>query len=183
MRTQVRPTGQERTFSRDELIASKTDTRGHIVYANDVFLRLSAIDGVDAIGQPHNVIRHPEMPRGVFHLLWETISSGTELFAYINNLATDGANYWVLAHVTPTFAEDGRIVGYHSNRRLPERRAIDAIRPVYARMLQAEARQSRAVDAAQAGAQALSEELNDMGRTYDRFVWDLIDDKPMAGVR
>src|SRR3712207_7822306 len=64
----------------------------------------------DVIGRPHNLIRHPEMPRAVFALLWQTLSEGRELFAYINNLASDGAHYWVLAHVTPSYGPDGGIV-------------------------------------------------------------------------
>ncbi|MFC7575365.1 PAS domain-containing protein [Klenkia terrae] len=118
-RTAVRPTGVERSFGADELIVSKTDRRGVITYANDVFLRVGAYSLDEVIGQPHNLIRHPEMPRAVFHLLWDTISRGHELFAYINNLAADGAHYWVLAHVTPSVDERGTIVGYHSNRRRP----------------------------------------------------------------
>src|ERR687897_472191 len=85
----VRPTGVERTFSPDELIVSKTDPRGVITYANDVFLRVSGYAMDEVIGQPHNLIRHPDMPRAVFQLLWETLAAGRELFAYINNLASD----------------------------------------------------------------------------------------------
>src|SRR5690242_15001740 len=140
----VRPTGQERLFGVDELIVSETDARGVIRYANDVFLRVSAYPETDVIGQPHSVIRHPEMPRGVFHLLWERISAGQELFAYIVDLAADGAPYWVLAHVTPTFGRNGEILGYHSNRRLPERAAIAALEPIYASMRKEEARHGNA---------------------------------------
>lgn len=174
MRPIARPTGQERTFGTDELIVSKTDRQGRIVYANDVFLRVSTYARGEVIGQPHNLIRHPQMPRGVFHLLWQTISQGRELFAYIDNLAADGANYWVLAHVTPSFGPDGSIVGYHSNRRLPQRAAIEAIKPLYQRMLRAEAGHDQARQAAEAGAALLHGELADSGQTYSQFVWDLI---------
>src|SRR5262245_21896843 len=111
----IQPTGQERFFGADEIIVSKTDLRGHLTYANDVFLRVSAFAEDEVVGKPHNLIRHPDMPRCVFKLLWETISGGDELFAYIVNLAQDGAHYWVLAHVTPSVGLDGRVVGYHSN--------------------------------------------------------------------
>ncbi|MGE5764846.1 MAG: PAS domain-containing protein [Mycobacterium leprae] len=107
----VRPSGVERTFGEDEIIVTKTDPRGVITYANRVFLRVSAYDEPDVIGQPHNLIRHPGMPRTVFQLLWDTIRGGREMFAYIVNLAADGAHYWVFAHVTPSFGPAGRIVG------------------------------------------------------------------------
>ena len=95
------PTGRERTFGPDELIVSKTDLKGRMTYANDVFLRISGYDLDELIGQPHSLIRHPEMPRGLFRLLWQRISTGHEVFAFINNLAKTGDHYWVLAHVTP----------------------------------------------------------------------------------
>lgn len=94
------PTGQARTFAPDELIVSKTDPKGRITYANDVFLRVSGYELDEVIGQPHNIIRHPEMPRAVFRLLWRQLAAGQEVFAFINNLAKNGDHYWVLAHVT-----------------------------------------------------------------------------------
>ena len=129
-RREIRPTGQERTFGVDELIVSKTDPRGVITYANDVFLRVSGYEMDEVVGRPHNLIRHPDMPRAVFQLLWDTLSSGRELFAYINNLAQDGAHYWVLAHVTPSYGPGGRVIGYHSNRRRPSPRAVQQLQPL-----------------------------------------------------
>ena len=162
----------ERTFGRDEIIVSKTDLKGRLTYANDVFLRVSAYSEEEVLGQPHSLIRHPETPRGLFHVLWETIQGGQEIFAYINNLAKDGANYWVLAHVTPSRAANGSIVAYHSNRRLPARAAITRIEELYASMRAAEAGHRRTVDAAAASRRVLEESLG--GRSYDEFIWELI---------
>ncbi len=105
--TRVRPSGIERTFGDHEMIVTKTDPRGVITYANDVFLRVSAIPEHEAVGHPHNVIRHPDMPRAVFKLLWDTLEEQKEIFAYVVNLAADGAHYWVLAHVTPSYDAGG----------------------------------------------------------------------------
>lgn len=173
-RAAIAPTGQERTFGVGELIVSKTDVKGHITYANDVFLRLARYESHEVVGEPHNVIRHPEMPRGVFHLLWQALSEGNELFAVINNLASDGAHYWVLAHVTPSHDESGAIVGYHSNRHLPDRPLIDAVRPLYRRMLTEEAQHNRVVDAARAGADLLTRHCAENDMSYDEFIWQLI---------
>ncbi|WP_413451532.1 PAS domain-containing protein [Georgenia phoenicis] len=163
---------EERRFGRDELIVSKTDLKGRITYANDVFLRVSAYREEELLGQPHSIIRHPDMPRGVFHLLWETLERGDEIFAYINNLAADGAYYWVLAHVTPTRDASGAVVGYHSNRRSPAPAAVARVEPLYARMRAAEAGHRRAVDAAAASRAVLEDALE--GQSYDELVWELI---------
>jgi PAS domain S-box-containing protein len=169
--TQTRPTGAERTFGADEIIVTKTDPRGVITYANEVFLRMSALTEADAVGQPHNLIRHPDMPRVVFKLLWDTLADRQEIFAYVQNLAADGAHYWVFAHVTPSIAADGRLVGYHSNRRSPHRDVVAQVSRLYDRLRAAEQREPTAKAAVEAGEQALREELG--GRTYDEFVWAL----------
>ncbi len=167
-----RPTGQTRTFGVDEVIVTKTDLQGRITYANDVFLRVAGYDEHEVIGRPHNIIRHPDMPRAVFALLWREIEAGNELFAYVNNLAKDGANYWVFAHVTPTRVH-GRTVGYHSNRRVPDARALREIEPVYRQLLDEERRHSHPVRAIEASTELLGRILADAGVTYDQFVWSL----------
>jgi PAS domain S-box-containing protein len=171
---QIRPSGRERTFGADELIVTKTDPRGILTYANDVFLRLSALDEDEAIGHPHNLIRHPDMPRAVFKLLWDTLKQQREIFAYVVNLAADGAHYWVFAHVTPSFDEAGRVVGYHSNRRVPARHAITAVEELYGVLRAAERRHDRAAEAVAAGHTALQGVLAERGRTYDELVWDIL---------
>lgn len=169
----VRPTGAERFFGEDEIIVTKTDTKGHITYVNEVFVRVSGYSEQESLGAPHSLIRHPDMPRCVFKLLWDTIEDGREIFAYVLNLAKDGAHYWVFAHVTPTFDAAGRIVAYHSNRRSP---AIDAVRQVdgiYKALLAEERLHSRPADAMAASAALLGRSLGDMGLSYDEFIWSL----------
>ncbi len=173
-RAAVRPTGVERTFAADELIVSKTDRRGVITYANDVFLRVGAYRLDEVVGQPHNLIRHPEMPRAVFALLWDTLQRGQELFAYINNLAADGANYWVLAHVTPSLDAAGSVVGYHSNRRRPSPRAVREVRPLYDRLLAEERRHPTARAAVTASSALLAELVAERADSYEDFIWSII---------
>jgi PAS domain S-box-containing protein len=171
----VRPTGVERTFAADELIVSKTDRRGIITYANDVFLRVSAYTRDEVIGQPHNMIRHPEMPRAVFALLWDTLARGQELFAYIDNLAADGASYWVLAHVTPSYDTGGRVVGYHSSRRRPSPRAVDRLRPLYQQLVAEERRHPTARAAVDASSALLGELVAAQASSYEDLIWSVID--------
>jgi PAS domain S-box-containing protein len=96
-----------------------------ITYANETFLKIAGYTEDEILGQPHNIIRHPDMPRCVFKLLWDTLEMKHEIFAYVKNMAKNGDFYWVFAHVTPTFNEHGTVIGYHSNRRVPERNQVD----------------------------------------------------------
>jgi PAS domain S-box-containing protein len=171
--TAIASTGVERTFDDDEIIVTKTDLRGVLTYANSVFLRISALTEDEAIGKPHNLIRHPDMPRAVFKLLWDSLSNREELFAYVVNLAADGAHYWVFAHVTPSFDARGAVVGYHSDRRKPEPAAVSAMAELYARLRAEERRHSGSREALDASWRMLQSALAERGQTYDEFVWDL----------
>lgn len=164
------PTGVERTFGADELIVSKTDLKGTITYANRVFCRVSGYTEAQLLGRPHSILRHPDMPRAVFKLLWDELGAGREVFAYVLNLAADGAHYWVLAHVTPTI-RGGRTIGYHSNRRRPDRRAVAQATALYAALL-AEERTAPDRRAGLARSWALLEEtLAQKRTTYPELVW------------
>jgi PAS domain-containing protein len=81
--TTIRPTDVERTFREDQIIVSKTNTKGIITYANRTFLEVALYTEQEVLGQPHNMIRHPDMPRCVFKLLWDTLVTGNEIFAYV----------------------------------------------------------------------------------------------------
>lgn len=169
----TRPTGHERTFETDEIIVSKTDLAGVITYANRVFLRVSGFSEAELIGTSHNCIRHPDMPRAVFQLLWDTLRQGREVFAYVVNLAKNGDHYWVLAHVTPTFDATQRIVGYHSNRRVPDRSALAKVEPLYRQLREIEGQHAHRKEGIAASMAALNDTLKRAGTTYDELVWSL----------
>lgn len=173
MASKCTPTGVEAFFGPGEIIVSKTDTSGRITYANGVFIRISGYAERELLGMPHSLIRHPDMPRCVFKLLWDTISAGSEIFAYVVNLAKNGSHYWVLAHVTPTFGPGGQIISYHSSRRVPARRAIAAVEPIYAALRAEEARHGSKAAAVEAGARMLGQVLAEQHVSYDEFVWTL----------
>jgi PAS domain S-box-containing protein len=178
----IRPTGVERTFDEGAFIVSKTDPKGIITYANSLFLDIAHYREDEVLGKPHNILRHPEMPRAVFKLLWDRLAEGHEVFAYILNLAGDGAHYWVFAHVTPTFDRNGRIVGHHSNRRVPAAGTVRAVEPLYQRMLAEERRHSSTPDAIAASGAMLESTLSERDQTYDEFVWSLTK-AAMSGAR
>lgn len=170
----VEVTGNEVFFGDDDIIVSKTDLKGRITYANKIFLDIAGYKEREVIGQPHSLIRHPDMPRCIFKLLWDTIQAGTEIFAYVINRCKNGDHYWVYAHVTPSFGAGGEIVGYHSNRRVPDRDIIDAtIIPLYAQLQAAEQQhQSRkqGLEQSQAMVVALLAESN---LAYDEYIMTL----------
>ncbi len=172
-RPHVIPTGIERQFGDEEIIVSKTDTKGIITYANRVFERVSGYSQHELLGQPHNLIRHPDMPRCVFALLWSQIMSGGEIFAYVVNMSRNGDHYWVFAHVTPSFDDAGKIVGYHSNRRVPERKAVDAVIPIYKALCAKEAAGLDPHAGMIAAAELLKTVLEGQKVCYDEFVFSL----------
>lgn len=169
----VQPTGRESPFTRDEIIVTKTDLKGRITYVNDVFIRVSGYAEKDTIGQPHSIIRHPDMPRCVFKLLWDTIQAGEEIFAYVLNLSRNGDHYWVLAHVTPTFDANGNIIGYHSNRRKPDQSQIDVIVPIYQALLEEENKPANRKTGMQSAGAKLMALLKEKGMSYDEFVFTI----------
>lgn len=163
----------ERFFSKDTFIVSKTDHKGIIKYVNRVFLEVSEYEEHEVIGKPHNFIRHPDMPKCIFKLLWEKINSGQEILAYVVNRTKFNQFYWVLAHVTPSFDEDGKIIGFHSNRRVPKKESVETIKQIYKKLLEIEQHSSNKKEGIQAGYDALMKMINDKGLTYDEFIFSI----------
>ncbi len=165
-------TGNEVVFEDHELIVSKTNLKGHLTYCNDIFLRVSGYTEAELLGQPHSIIRHPDMPRCIFKLLWDTLGDGREIFAYVNNRAKNGDNYWVLAHVTPSRDRNGTIVGYHSTRRVPDRQILnDEIIPLYETLLAEEQKHADRKAGMHSAFSLLESTLERSGMPYDEFIW------------
>lgn len=171
-RKDITPTQTERLMREEDFIVSKTDTKGIITYGNPIFIEFSGYSESELIGSQHNIIRHPDMPRSAFNLVWQTIQSGQEVFAYVKNMAKDGSHYWVFTHITPDFDPNNRIVGYTSVRRCPKRSAIDTLIPVYKLMLDAE-KSVGARDAIAAGTKVLVNILTQKGMSYEELIFAL----------
>lgn len=164
-------TGTEQYFDDNELIVSKTNLKGQLIYCNDVFLSIAGYSEKECLGQPHSMIRHPNMPRCIFNLLWDTILDGKEIFAYVINRCKNGDYYWVQAHVTPSRNEAGTIVGYHSTRRTPDREILDEkIKPLYESLLAEENQHSNRKTGMQAGKKMLENMLATQNLEYDEFI-------------
>ena len=169
MKPRISPIDRERVMRDDDFIVSKTDTSGRITYANRVFMEFAGYAEAELLGQQHNIVRHPDMPRAVFHLMWSTLQSGREFFGYVKNMASDGSYYWTFANVTPTRDAQGRTVGHFSVRRRPRTDAVAYLEPVYAAMLARE-REAGARHAIAASHVLLEERCRSLGKDYDEFV-------------
>lgn len=173
MRPKITATSVEKVMREDDFIVSKTDTRGIITYCNEIFLEFAKYSNSELLGQNHNIIRHPDMPRVVFKLLWDTIQADKEINAYVKNMASDGSYYWVIANITPVKNETGKIVGYYSVRRKPNKSILDkTIIPFYQKLL-IEEKKNTVGNQMQASGKLLNDLLKEKGMTYEEFIFSL----------
>jgi aerotaxis receptor len=171
MKPKTIPSNREIFFDQSEMIVSKTDLSGRLTYANKVFMRIADFPEEALLGVQHNIVRHPDMPRGAFLALWETLKSGQEFFGFVKNMARNGDHYWVFANITADMRE-GAVVGYFSVRRPVTAQALQIIEPVYRQMREIE-QQAGAASAPQASLKWLMEQMKAQGTTYEKFVLDV----------
>ena len=132
------PTNIEFELSAQDFLVSKTDKKGVITYCNEPFMKAAGAQERDLLGKPHNVVRHPDMPKIIFKLLWDKVKNREEIFAYVKNLRYDGGFYWVYANVTASLDTRGNIIGYYSVRRKVNPKALEIIKPIYEKLLSLE---------------------------------------------
>ncbi|MCV6607447.1 MAG: PAS domain-containing protein [Campylobacterales bacterium] len=158
----------ETTFPENEMIVSKTDLKGNIIYGNEIFIKMSEYTEDELLDSPHNLIRHPDMPQVVFKYLWETLQSGKEVNAYVVNRSKSGKFYWVFANVTPSYDNDRNIIGYHSARRKPTKEALSTIEPIYKLLRDAEKEGGM-----EKSEQLLMDFLKEKGVSYEEFIFSI----------
>ena len=163
------PGATERVMREDDFLVSKTDLKGRITYGNRIFIEYSGYSEAELLGKSHNIVRHPDMPRGVFKFLWDTLQSGRECFAYVKNRSKDGGYYWVFANVTPSFDAAGQVEGYFSVRRKPRSSGIAVLAPLYRQMLEVE-RRAGPREACDASLALLNTTLAQHGVRYESFI-------------
>ena len=151
-------------------IVSKTDSRGVIEYGNDYFVEISGYKESELIGQPHSMIRHPDMPKVIFKLMWDRIKSNDSIFAVVKNLAKDGRYYWVItefeAKVDPL---TNKISKFTAFRKAAPQSVVDAISPLYEKLTEIEAQSG-----IEGSSKYLIGYLEDRGQNYDEFIDKLI---------
>ena len=119
------------------LIVSSTDLKGIITYANRKFCEIASYSRDELVGQNHNIVRHPDMPKAAFKEVWDTIKAGKEWTGVVKNLRKDGKYYWVYSHITPIL-KDGEITGYTAARRPASETEKNEVIPVYKELLEKE---------------------------------------------
>jgi PAS domain S-box-containing protein len=159
------PNSHEIALTDDAFIVSKTDTKGRIIYGNKYFLKISGYSEDELLGAPHSILRHPDMPKIIFKLLWDRIKAKQEIFAFVKNLCKDGSYYWVLANVTATLDANENIRDFHSVRRKPSAAAMAEIPQLYAQLREAERNGGM-----EASKNLLDTVLNEKGVGYDEYV-------------
>lgn len=131
-------TNNERVLGEDDFIVSKTNLQGKIIYCNEIFAEMAGYTFKQLIGANHNLIRHPDMPKIAFKILWDYVQKKKEYFGFVKNLCADGGYYWVFAYITPDVDLNGNITSYTSVRRKMTDSAKDTIIPLYQKLLEAE---------------------------------------------
>jgi len=151
------PIDEEIVLKNNVYIESDTDLKGIITYCNDYFAEISRYTKEELIGQPHSIVRHPDMPRILFKILWDRIQSGQNFIAAVKNLAKDGRYYWVFTDFDLIKNEKGEVTGYKASRKKISKHVTDILDPLYREMVEIEKK---------GGMEASEEYLTGFLRTY-----------------
>ena len=130
MRKNLPVTDREKKFGSATKLISVTDTKGTILECNDAFVEVSGFEKHELIGQPHNMVRHPDMPPEAFKKMWHYLKSGKPWMGLVKNRCKNGDYYWVDAYVTPV-TQNGRIIGYESVRSCPSSQDVERATKLY----------------------------------------------------
>lgn len=141
----ITPTDVEHPVSKVDIIVSKGNEAGDIIYANPIFFKLAGYSQGEMLDKPHSMVRHPDMPKIIFNLFWKHLKAGTDVKAFVKNMAKDGGFYWVFAHVRVATNPDGSFRNYVSTRKGMSESARTVIEPLYKELIEAE--QSGGMDA------------------------------------
>ncbi|PAF52562.1 PAS domain-containing protein [Helicobacter sp. 13S00477-4] len=162
---------QELILKPATLITSKTDTKGKITYCNKDFLQYAHFTESELIGKPHNIIRHPDMPKAVFKLLWDYIQNKQEIFAFVKNRNKEHNFYWVFANITPSFDANENIIGYYSVRRKANPKAIQTISSIYKQMLESEK-----IEGIAGGIKIIHDLIKKLKKPYNQIIFEMQQD-------
>ncbi len=170
------PIDEEIKFSKKKFIVSKTDINGIITFANKNFCDVSGYSEEELIGVPHNIVRHPDMPRTIFFLVWSSLLRGEPVSGVVKNLAKSGKYYWVIADFDIKKDMDGNIKSLIAFRRAAPQNVIDVIEDLYESMLNIEKRHGMEGSLAYLEAYLDEKEMN-----YEEFLDDLVAPKGLVG--
>ena len=171
------PTGREIKLDRTKYIVSKTDTAGKIIYGNDYFSEISRYRRYELIGAPHNILRHPDMPKAIFYLMWQHLKSGRNIMAVVKNLAKNGDHYWVVTDFDIKYDREGNICNYLAFRQAVPKHVIKEIEPLYAALLEIEKKYNM-----ETSLEYLEGYLEERNMNYDQYIENLAKPRGIAGI-
>lgn len=163
---------EEIKFSKRKFIVSKTDLKGKIIFTNKNFSEISGYTETELVGVPHNILRHPDMPKAVFFLVWQNLLAGNKISGVVKNLAKDGRYYWVIADLEPKFDNTGTMIALTAFRRAAPQDVIDTSAELYETMLAIE--KKHGMEKSLAYLEGFLEEHN---LEYNEFIGELIKPK------
>lgn len=173
--TTIEPNDCEIQLSHKKYIVSKTDAKGFIEYSNDYFVEISGYTRDELIGSPHSIVRHPDMPKIAFKLMWDRIKKGENFIAIVKNLAKNGNHYWVVTEFEPKFDTiTNEIIAHTAFRKAAPRKAIDTIIPIYAKLLELEKKHG-----IEASEKYLREILEEKNTNYDDYINSIVDNNSL----
>jgi len=169
MKNLTPPTDKEYVLEKEAFIVSRTDPKGLVKYTNREFMVISGYEESELLGKSHNNIRHPDMPKAVFKLLWDTIKAGKEFNGYVKNMCKNGDYYWVFATIASSIEDNEQV--FYSIRKKPKAKAVSAIEPIYKAMKEVEdAQQDKSLDAS---LNILLDEFEPFGMDYNEYILTL----------
>lgn len=175
--TKPTPTGKQIKLDPRKYIVSKTDSRGIITYGNEYFTKISGYKESELIGSPHNILRHPDMPKAIFHLMWKYLKNGRNIMAVVKNLSKNGDHYWVVTDFNIKRDHEGNVRYYLAFRQAAPKQVISEIEILYKKLLEIE--KVHNMDASIAYLEGYLEEKR---MNYDQFIEELAKPKGIAGV-
>jgi PAS domain S-box-containing protein len=168
--THPKPIDHEIKLNSKRYIVSKTDAKGIIEYGNDYFVEISGYKESELIGKPHSIVRHPDMPKVVFKMMWDRINRAQNIMAVVKNMAKDGSYYWVVTEFEPKVDPiTNEIISHTAFRKAAPQNAIDTIAPIYQKLIEIE--KDGGMEASEKYLRGFLEEKN---TTYDEFINKLV---------
>lgn len=165
----VIPVNTEVHWDKSLELVSKTDKVGTIKYANEAFVNVSGYEEYELVGQAHNIIRHPEMPKVIFKLLWKNLLNGKDFHAIVKNMAKNGRYYWVITRFEIFKDDKGEITGFMGRRKSVPTEVSDKIEELYKKLKQIE--DSSGIDSAE---DYLTGYLEDQKKTYEEYISEIL---------
>jgi len=171
------PINKEIIIHSKEFLVSKTDKYGNIIYVNEFFSKISQYSNHESIGQPHNILRHPDMPAVIFFLMWKQIQRGENITALVKNLAKSGEYYWVTTDFEIHKNDGASDTTYIAFRRGASRKVIKKLEPLYKQLLEIEKKHSM-----KASVLYLQGFLDERHQTFNEYMDEILKPKGLFSI-